>query len=88
MIVEDVGNGWEQIDKPPSCAPFTGRPGLNVELGNDPQPIDFFNVLFKSSMWDLLVEQTNIYADNCIQDEELKSKSRLANRKFQKFAYL
>ena len=32
-IAEDVVNGWEQIDKPPSCAPFPGHPGLNVELG-------------------------------------------------------
>ena len=32
-IAEDVVNGWKQIDKPPSCAPFTRRPGLNVELG-------------------------------------------------------
>ena len=56
-IAEGVSNGWEQIDKPPSCVQFTGHPGLNVKVGKIPQPIDF-NVLFKSLIWNLLVEQT------------------------------
>ena len=31
-MIEDVDIGWERNDAVPICAPFTGNPGLNVEL--------------------------------------------------------
>jgi hypothetical protein len=43
---------------------FTGNPGLNVELSQNPEPIDIFNLLFKPEMWDRLTTQTNLYAEN------------------------
>ena len=31
-MMEDVNIGWERNDAVPICAPFTGNPGLTVEL--------------------------------------------------------
>ncbi|CAG2197406.1 unnamed protein product [Mytilus edulis] len=75
----DEQNGWSRIDTPPICAPFTGTPGLNtdIDLGEDPQPIDFFNLLFNNSMWDTIVLQTNLYANRKLQNDELKPNSRI-----------
>jgi hypothetical protein len=56
---------------------FTGNPGLNVELSQNPEPIDIFNLLFKPEMWDRLTTQTNLYAENWIAGEQLKEKSPL-----------
>lgn len=52
-------------------------PSLAVELPADPQPIDFYKLLFKDDMWTLLMEQTNLYADTHIATENLKPNSRL-----------
>ncbi|KAJ8313369.1 hypothetical protein KUTeg_009073 [Tegillarca granosa] len=55
--------GWEHEDSVPLVSPFLATSGLSVELPDDPQPIDFFKLLFKDDMWTLLIEQTNLYAD-------------------------
>lgn len=81
--LNDVNNrdddefGWEHKDTFPVCAPFTGKPGLNIELPENPEPIDFFNILFKAEMWTIITEQTNLYATQRIENEQLKAKSRL-----------
>lgn len=36
--------GWETNDTPPLNAPFSGVPGLTVDLPENPMPIDFFIV--------------------------------------------
>ena len=76
-MIEDVDIGWERNDAVPICTPFTGNPGLNVKLPQNPEPIDIFNLLFKPEMWDRLTTQTNLYAENRIAGEQLKEKSRL-----------
>ena len=58
--------GWEHKDTFPVCAPFTGKPGLNIELPDNPEPIDFFNILFKAEMWTIITEQTNLCATQLI----------------------
>ena len=74
-MIEVVDIGWEHNDAVPICTPFTGNPGLNVELPQNPEPIDIFNLLFKPEMWDRLTTQTNLYAENQIAGEQLKEKS-------------
>ena len=75
--LNDVNNrdddefGWEHKDTFPVCA------GLNIELPDNPEPIDFFNILFKAEMWTIITEQTNLYATQRIENEQLKAKSRL-----------
>ena len=65
---EDVGNGWEWTERDPgsSCGPFIGQPGLLIQPASH-TPEGFFNLLFNQSMWTLLVQQTNIYARQRIQ---------------------
>jgi hypothetical protein len=58
--------GREHKDTFPVCAPFTGKPGLNIELPDNPEPIDFFNILFKAEMWTIITEQTNVCATQLI----------------------
>jgi hypothetical protein len=71
-MIEVVDIGWEHNDAVPICTPFTGNP---VELPQNPEPIDIFNLLFKPEMWDRLTTQTNLYAENRIAGEQLKEKS-------------
>ena len=65
---EDFGNGWEWIERDPGsyCGPFIGQPGLLIQPATC-TPEGFFNLLFDQSMWTLLVQQTNIYARQRIQ---------------------
>ena len=65
---EDFGNGWEWTERDPgsSCGPFIGQPGLLIQPATR-TPEGFFNLLFDQSMWTLLVQQTNIYARQRIQ---------------------
>lgn len=76
-MMEDVNIGWERNDAVPICAPFTGNPGLTVELPQNPEPIDIFNLLFKPEILDILTTRTNLYAENRIVGEQLKENSRL-----------
>ena len=65
---EDFRNGWEWTERDPgsSCGPFIGQPGLLIQPATH-TPEGFFNLLFDQSMWTLLVQQTNIYARQRIQ---------------------
>ena len=61
---EDVKAGWVKDDMEglPLIAPFTARNGLLVDMDSR-KPLDFFNLFFKENMWDLLVTETNRYAE-------------------------
>jgi len=74
-MIEDVDIGWERNNTVPICTPFTGNPRLNVELPQNLEPIDIFNLLFKPEMWDRLTTRTNLYAENRIAGEQLKENS-------------
>ena len=87
VVMDQAGNdrispideeiGWERNDTPPLNAPFTGIPGLKVDLPEDPTPMDFFNLMFDEAMWDTIVVQTNLYARNRITNDQLSRHSRL-----------
>ncbi|CAG2208942.1 unnamed protein product [Mytilus edulis] len=67
-VLIDEAKGWSKIDEPPFSAPFTGTPDLNdIDMGEDSQPIDYFNLLFKNSMWETIVEQSNLYVERRLQ---------------------
>ena len=74
---EDKEVGWTRVNDQPLLAPFTGTPGLTADLPDDPQTIDFFYLLFQPDMWNIIVEQTNKYAQNRIDNQELRAQSRL-----------
>lgn len=58
--------------------PFTGVPSLSVPIPDLGEPIEFFHLLFEDSMFNSLVEETNRYVSQRIDDgSHLKAKSRL-----------
>jgi hypothetical protein len=57
--------------------PYEGRPGLRCDLPDQATPMDFFYLLFDEGMWDILVTETNKYAQRRIENENLKPYSRL-----------
>ena len=61
---KDEQISWEINDSPPLNAPFSGVPGLTVDLPEDPTPLDFFYLMFDEAMWQRIVVQTNLYANN------------------------
>ena len=77
-VAADTDLGWSRHDGDgPVCAPFTGEQGLSVDLPDDPTPHDFFKSFSEDGMWDSLVQQTNIYAEDSLQNEELLRHSHL-----------
>lgn len=76
-VLIDEAKGWSKIDEPPFSAPFTGTPDLNdIDMGEDSQPTEYFNLLFENSMWETIVEQSNLYVERRLQSDELKPKFR------------
>ena len=67
-VEEDYEIGWEwfKVDPGPYIAPYTGfRQCLLDPTKNRPE--DFFNALFDSSMYTIMAEETNKYAQQKIQ---------------------
>ncbi|XP_060777628.1 piggyBac transposable element-derived protein 4-like [Neoarius graeffei] len=48
---------------PPRQQKFTRTPGLKVPISEDASPLDVFSNIFTEEVWDMLVTQTNVYAD-------------------------
>ena len=45
----DDNFGWEKKnDSPPMVAPFSRTPSLNVDLPDDPEPLDFFQFIIQT----------------------------------------
>ena len=53
---------WLSVDREPNVPPFTGTPGIKVPLPNNPSTGDFLNLFLTDEIFDILVEQTNLYA--------------------------
>jgi hypothetical protein len=76
----DIQTGWSTEDGDgPMIAPFTGDSKLNVDLPAQATPLDFFNLFFEPDMWDMMVQQTNNYAEEKIRNltPNLKPHSRI-----------
>ena len=56
---------WMEVDPGTSYGPFNGNPGLNIQP-NSNDPIDFFRLFFKDSMFTRIANETNNYARQCI----------------------
>ena len=67
---DDYANSWEwQLeDKGSSCGPFLLDSKLNIQL-NANQPETFFEALFDASMWTILAQETNNYAQQSIANK-------------------
>ena len=63
-IVEDV---WSTDDSPVRVRDFTQRTGATSRVPEDGTALDFFQLLFPSNFFEILVEETNRYATQSIR---------------------
>ena len=42
---------------------FDQPTGLRIELEEDMKPVDFFQLYFTDALWNHIVDQTNLYAE-------------------------
>ena len=76
-VGEDASEGWERTADDPLIAPFTGEAKLLADIDPDATRINFFNFFIDDTIFDLLVEQTNAYADRKLESSEPSPNSRL-----------
>lgn len=61
-VSERLGEKWSYELHPVRVIPFTERPGPIPQLTEDATPRDFFHLLWEPSFFQLLADQTNLYA--------------------------
>jgi hypothetical protein len=62
----------------PLIPPFTGNPGLAVDMPADSSPYDFVKLFFTEEMMRHVTDQTNVYAQQTLAARQLGPHSRLA----------
>ena len=70
---------WHSRGSARSRFPFNGNPGLKVNVQDTEDPISFFELYFDDALINLIVQQTNLYAQQVIaeKDGRLKKRSRM-----------
>lgn len=71
----DEENGWGKEDTLPIVAPFSKTSKLNSDMDSS-DPIDFFKLFFRDSMFQLIKDQTNLYAQQRMASETISQNSR------------
>ncbi|KAG8226635.1 hypothetical protein J437_LFUL005286 [Ladona fulva] len=75
---------WTRIDAdsdvppPTSAFPFSEESSINSEMQSYTDVLEYFNFFFDDSMVNMIVEQTNLYAEQCIR-EQAGSSSGVSN---------
>ena len=61
---ENPQDGWKNVDNEIYIMPFSGGPGLIAAevIPDVPQVMDFFYYIFSEDFWEVLVQQTKLYA--------------------------
>ena len=54
---------WKEQDKAPTVPPFTSNFKINVQLSDDPNPLEFIDLFLNDAFFDYITAQTNIYKD-------------------------
>ncbi|XP_021344408.1 piggyBac transposable element-derived protein 4-like [Mizuhopecten yessoensis] len=81
-IAADLGAGWSRDDVDVVLAPFTGEPTLNIEMSGT-LPIDFFKLFVDDAFLIELTIETNLYAQNKLNNPDLKLKDHSRMKKWQ-----
>ena len=62
-IADLIGDKWSEMVRPiPTIQPFEELAGPVHHLPEDATPLEFFSLLWEPSFFQLLAEQTNLYA--------------------------
>ncbi|XP_014676879.1 PREDICTED: piggyBac transposable element-derived protein 4-like [Priapulus caudatus] len=67
---------WSRNIQKPNELIFTGTPGIKVHLYNVTDPLEYFELYFDEGLIDMIVDETNRFAQQYIQGATLKPKSR------------
>ena len=51
---------WKEKGKTPTVPPFTSNSKINVPLTDDPNPLEFLDLLLDDAFYDNIITQTNI----------------------------
>lgn len=75
---DDFMRNWTEGDRIPERAPanFTGRPGVNKNVPDDPNPVDFLNLFINENDYRDMANETNLYARQYLEKTTLKPSSR------------
>lgn len=68
--------GWRKTSEPPMQVPFTGNPGINVQLNEQFTAYTFFKLFVDDEFFELMSTQTNLYKSQ-YNDENLGPHARL-----------
>ncbi|GBM22473.1 PiggyBac transposable element-derived protein 4 [Araneus ventricosus] len=77
----DAASNWCRIDQenlapPPPRFPFSGNPGLNTRMDGS-SPIEFFCIFFNDDIVGYIASETNRYAEDFIEKNDLTPSSRV-----------
>ena len=53
---------WKKEDKQPVIPDFTAQSGINANVNEETDTVDFLGLFLNSKFFKLLVDQTNLYA--------------------------
>ncbi|KAK7504155.1 hypothetical protein BaRGS_00004459 [Batillaria attramentaria] len=66
----DAGTWVRNLRGFPRIPPFTGNPGLKVDFGDDPEPIDVYRFFINDEIIHHIKRETNRYARTAIEEKE------------------
>jgi len=72
---------WSEDPAIPHMFPFRETPGVTVDMDTNATPLDFFALLFDEEILDMIVIETNRYAEEIMEKYEKTPGSRLNNWK-------
>ncbi|KAK7115112.1 hypothetical protein V1264_001046 [Littorina saxatilis] len=62
--------GWSETDTEPDIVDFSGNSGIKAQIPDDATPLDYFSLFVDEEQLQIFVNQTNIYAAQCIAAKE------------------
>ena len=63
----ELESTWKEQDLAPSVPQCTGQSKVHAELPHNPSLFNFINIYFDENFYELLVTQTNLYAQQFME---------------------
>ena len=73
---------WKKVkgrDTPPAALPFLATSGISAPLPPQPTPSECFGLFFDDSLWHLIVDRTNAYAQQRLRSMTITPRSLYRN---------
>ena len=73
---------WKKVkgrDTPPAALPFLATSGISAPLPPQPTPSECFGLFFDDSLWQLIVDRTNTYAQQRLRSMTITPRSLYRN---------